>query len=225
MLKINLLQMKSKMAANAGSFAPILEALGIDQLSDDDILEFRGLALKAVAIAFGVWLATEVPDRILKSRVAELDIQLTELNTQLGQLRGELRSKQSVREEMKVITEKETQLKKKLTVITSLDEDRYAAFRVMDAISLLIPKEVWIKDFDLSDAGMVVRGESWEFLPINEFVGSMKQSPIFSDVRLVSIDSRDSPNPVEGVSPSVQKIKSFELRIQVDRSATKKSKS
>lgn len=221
MLRINLLQMKSKGAATGG-LADMLEPLGLSDISAEDLIEYRSIFFKVVFIAIGMYLGVAIPDHLLQERIAELDAQIEQKNQELGKLRRELRSKQSIREEMKAVTARETEIKRKLAVISSLDQDRYSAFRVMDTVSLLIPKEVWIKNIDFNASTLKLRGECWEFIPINEFVASLRQSPLFTNVRLVAINSRPAPSQIDGVPKSLQKIKSFEVEITINRDLGKK---
>lgn len=224
MLKINLLQMKNKAIGGDSPLGSILDSIGMGDVSKEDLIEFQYIAFKAVFIAIGVYLAMYVPDMLLQQRIEELTLELNGLKQETGKLRRELKSKQAIREEMKAITTRENEIKRKLTVISSLDQDRYAAFKVMDAVSLLIPKEVWIKNIDFTASTLKIAGESWEFIPINEFVSYLKQSPLFSDVRLVTIDSRPAQNQVPGVPESLQKIKSFQIEITINRNMSKDKK-
>ncbi len=223
MLRINLLQMKSKIGASSG-MAAILEPLGLGDVSAEDFAEYKSISIKMLIIGVGMYLGSYIPEMLLQQRIEELDVQIAALNQEQGKLNRELRSKQSIREEMKAVTARETEIKRKLTVISSLDQDRYSAFRVMDTISLLIPKEVWVKDIDFAATALKIRGESWEFIPINEFVSSLKQSPLFNDVRLVSIDARAAPNQIDGVPEAQQKIKAFSIEITINRNVAKATK-
>ncbi len=216
MLRINLLQMKSKWIAS-GVLAEVLGPLGLTEVSTEELAKLRVILLKTICIVVGIYLGAAIPAHFLQKEIDEVNVEIAKMNTQLEKLRLELKAKQSIREEMKAMAEKEEEIKRKIKIISKLKQERYSAFRVMDTVSLLIPKEVWIKNADFSGAKLKLQGESWEFIPINEFVSGLKQSQVFTDVKLVAVNSKLASNQIEGIPKSLQKIKSFEVQITINQ--------
>ena len=103
----------------------------------------------------------------------------------------------------------------RLAVISSLDADRYRAFKVLDTVSLLIPERVWIDRMTFSARQLDVLGASWEFLPINDFVTLLKQSGVFENVRLKAISAQPAPRIVPGVPLALQTQKRYEVNMDI----------
>ena len=212
-LKINLLGKKK--AVQFGPLQGVMEALGIDDLTPEDIALFRNTLFKGAFLAVGVYFAAYVPDRMMQTKIAELEAQIAQEQRELQSLKNKLKQKQAIRSEMERIQRSEAELKRKLKVVSTLDADRFRAFKVMDTLSLLIPDRVWVEGIKFGSGQIELSGASWEFLPINDFVSLLKQSGVFQGVRLNSISASPAPTIVQGVPKALQTIKKFTVNMTV----------
>lgn len=213
MIKINLLDKKANVS---GPLAKVLEALNLTDVTPEEWATYRGFALKVLVFIIGIYVADFVPAKIREQKIAELDQTLQQLQSENQSLTQELRAKQAIRSEMEKINAAEAEIRGRLNVISSLDADRYRAFKVMDTLSLLIPDRVWISRLAFTSKTLDVNGASWEFLPINDFVTLLKQSGVFDNVRLKQINTVQSPRGiVPGVALSLQTQKQYEINMDI----------
>ena len=209
-IKINLLG-GSKGAAGAGQIGELLEKIGLSDIDPEQIILVRGTLLKIALIFVAVYFISDIAVSMLSSQKEELDAQIDTQTISLGTLKTKLREKKGIRKEMDRIIQSENKLRRKLRVVSSLDTNRFRAFKILDSISLLIPPKVWILTIDLTSDKLGMKGASWEFLPINEFVSDLKGSELFQSVRLESISSSPAPKLIKDVPLALQKIKDFSV--------------
>lgn len=218
MLKINLLDRKSKVSTD--KVQELLEQLGLADLTIEDKRLIGGFFAKLVLLFVVFWAANFFPEHIKQQKLAELDQKVNVLEASIKKLEAQLKAKEEVRNEAAAIQKKEDELKGKLAVVSSLDSDRYRAFKVMDTISLLIPEKVWIEGLTFNNKQVQFSGSSWEFVPINDFVALLKQSGVFDGVILKSINSTPAGTPVPGVPLALQTMKKYDISMDIKGSIT-----
>ena len=209
MIKINLLDRKS---GSAGPLSSVVDSLGLADVTPEEWSLYRRLVL---IVWVGVWAADYVPAQIRERTLNELRSESAKLEQENQVLMQELKTKEAVRSEKERIETEEAKIKGRLAVISSLDADRYRAFKVLDTVSLLIPERVWIERMTFSTKTLDVVGASWEFLPINDFVTLLKQSGVFDNVRLKQINATPSGRIVPGVPLALQTQKKYEVNMDI----------
>lgn len=209
MIKINLLGRKRE----KNPLQELLIKLGVKDVSWPTIKEWYlngpGIKLTVIlvawyAIGYGFTSYTE-------SELARLNVELANLSRKNNNLQAELDNKKGIRAQMTRLMEDEELIKKKIRVIESLSEDRKKVFSILNELTLIIPKEVWLDDIRLQSNKLMVTGVAWDFIPINKFLRALGSSVYFSEVRLQRVSVQDAPNYNPAVPKALQKLKKFEL--------------
>lgn len=213
MIKINLL---GKKHATAGAIP-----FGLDEklaklgITPADLIEMRMGLLRLGILLLGVYLCNVVPAHLHAKKLAELDVQVNELSQQASKLGQELASKKDIRRQMDQLTKEEVELQRQLNAVASLQKDRGLAFRTIDSMVVSLPQKVWINSVEYRDQNVIVRGASWEYFPIKDFVKAINESTQFTSLVFKGITSENPGTVVKGVPEAMQKIKNFELEFKV----------
>ena len=181
MIRINLLPVRKQKARSSSVIQ--LAALAI-----------AAVVIVAAAMGVNLYFANEIETQ--EKAIAETRDEITRLKTIIG--------------EVNELDKQKQRLIAQLSVIDKLEKGKRGPVRVLDELSLNIPKRVWITSFDESNGVLVLKGLGLENADISEFLRSLQKSRYFKDVRLQYTQSE----PQGGVS-----IYGFQLTAGVDYSA------
>ena len=181
MIRINLLPVRKQKARSSSVIQ--LAALAI-----------AAVVIVAAAMGVNLYFANEIETQ--EKAIAETRDEITRLKTIIG--------------EVNELDKQKPRLIAQLSVIDTLEKGKRGPVRVLDELSLNIPKRVWITSFDESNGVLVLKGLGLENADISEFLRSLQKSRYFKDVRLQYTQSE----PQGGVS-----IYGFQLTAGVDYSA------
>lgn len=210
MIRINLLGKVKKKGPFGIDVEEILAKLGYKG-SIDDILAYKGQAIK-VAVAFmGVYVASLVPTMWLETEMAKTEKESQKYQTQIDALEKELAGKKQVRNQMTKLQSEEDEIKRQLQIIGSLASNRSLVFKAIERVSGLIPENAWIDTLDLGDTSIRLQGSAWDFSNINDFVRGLTENVQFSNIHLQGITTTDIPNPVAGIPKYLQKVKNYTI--------------
>ena len=102
MLKINLLQKISK--ANLGPFANIMDKIGLSEITTEDLIIIKNVAIKLTFFVFCAWLSNYIPERIKQNKMAELDQKIAVVTAELQKSEKELKLEARKEELLKTCT-------------------------------------------------------------------------------------------------------------------------
>jgi len=208
-IKINLLGKKKRKLPFG--IDELLEKTGIKL---DDLVSLKIPALKIAIILLGLYLADFVPNYILETQIAELDVKLSALTQKTDALQKELSAKREIRKQMEQLTKEESELQRQLNIISSLSKNRSNAFKTLDTLGLVLPPKVWINRIEYIDNKLQLDGESWEYFPINDFVKILNETVQFQAVTLRRITAAQQVDkPISGIPLAAQKIKNFQIEM------------
>jgi Tfp pilus assembly protein PilN len=211
MIKVNLLGKKK-----LGGLPPQLQA-ALDKagITPEELYELRPGLIKVAVIAAGIYLGGIVPATLHQTKLDELATTLDDVSKKEEELRGSLKQKQAIRQQMNQLNNDERDMRSQLDAVNALQRDRGLSFRTVDLFTKILPERVWISEIKLSDRNVNLQVSAWTLPAANEFIRAITESTQFTDVRFNSITTTPPSAPVEGVRESVQAVKTFELSFKV----------
>ena len=214
MIKINLLG-KKHVAAGSIPFG-LDEKLAQLGITTSELQEMRPGLIRLAVLVVGLYLAESIPVGMHERKVAELNNTLNALTEQTEKLSQELASKRDIRKQMDQLNREESELQRQLSAVRGLQKNRSTAFRSLDSLVVSLPQKVWLTAFEYKAPVIAVKGASWEFFPIHDFVKSINDSTQYGGVKFGGITTEA---PAGGFQPdvpeAVQKKKNFTLEFQV----------
>lgn len=112
--------------------------------------------------------------------------------------------------EVNELDKQKQRLIEQLSVIERLEKGKLGPVRVLDELSIHIPKRVWIVSFTEKEGNLILKGTGLENSDISEFVRALQKSKYFDDVRLKFTQSTSKDGVV---------IYNFEITTKVNYAA------
>src|SRR5581483_10083185 len=81
-------------------------------------------------------------------------------------------------------------IRKKIEVISVLEENRTGPLFVMDALGQSIPNRAWIDEFSEKNYMARIEGTAWDELTVSDFMKKLQSSPYFQNVDLAVINTK-----------------------------------
>jgi len=206
MIKINLLG-KKQVAAPFG----LDEHLAKIGIRPDDLVALKPGLIKVAVIALGLYCAEYVPNMLYQERMQELDQQLAGLNDRKTALNKELTAKRDIRKQMETLNKDELDIQRQLNVVNGLQRDRSLAFRTLDNIITALPPKVWVSRISYKSREISIKGASWEYFPINDFIKTINEYTQYTNVNFKGIQATGNAKPLPGVPEAAQKVKNFDV--------------
>ena len=211
MIKVNLLGKKKKPLPFG-----LDKALDKAGISEAQLAELRPSLPKLAVLVIGIYLANFVPNYLYEQRMQELQEQQAVVAKTVSDLRAEIGSLRKVRQEMERLQKEEGEIEAQLSTIDGLSKGREIAFNVLNSVAEILPAKVWVDRIDYRTNSLDVKGSSWEFFPINDFVRSLTENTKFDAVTLRSIRAQAPSGALEpGIPASEQKTKDFQIEMLV----------
>lgn len=219
MIKINLLGRAKKLQGRV--------PFGLDTHLEKVGIRFEEVeALKPKLIMFAslltlAYAAYFIPNYLHQEKMAELDRQMSSLESRLGELRKELASKKEIRKNMEQLSKEEGEMQRQLNAVNALKKDRSLAFRSLNDLAVSLPQKVWFSMISYKERLISLTGKSWEYFPINDFVKYLNNSALYHSVLFKGVTTEDPQQKIPGIPDSKQKIKNFIVEFKVKGSADK----
>src|SRR5258706_6392259 len=99
---------------------------------------------------------------------------------------------------------KKAELQKKIDVIAGLDRARKGPVRVMDELATHTPERLWLDSVSTKGAQIELTGQSLDNELVAVFLGSLGDSPYFSNVDLNSTELANGPDGLKVVKFKIQ---------------------
>lgn len=210
MIRINLLGKKH--VAGGGIPFGLDEKLANLGITPADLVELRPALIKLAVMLAGVYVVNMLPSYFHEKKKAELDVQLGQINEKSAVLQKELASKKEIRTKMEQLNREQDELQRQLDAITSLQRDKDILFRNLTGVLDLMPQNIWVGSLDYRDRAFTLKGSSWEYFPIQDFMRSISLSTQFTGMNFKGLTSDLSGGaPSANLPEAIQKVKNFEL--------------
>lgn len=155
MIRINLLPVRVSKKKEAGKNQLILFAL----------------LVVAVLIGNYWWNASRAAD------LAAAEAKVKRTRAEIGQL-------EKIIGEVKNIKEQQAAVKDKLAVLDRLKAGRQGPVKMLEELSSLTPKRLWLKKLDEKGGAIAFDGSAATLDDVSAFLSGLKKSPFFSEVEL-----------------------------------------
>jgi Tfp pilus assembly protein PilN len=194
MIKINLSTAKKQVdISNVGGF-------------DFTLLKIKPLLL-VIAIIY-------IPEFVLvpmwDSEKQALNQDINAKQTKLESLQTEVTKSMDMERQIKELQAQEESLGKKLTAVKEAIAEKRNPASILLYITKNIPKEVWIKELEITDEQMVIKGEALDYNSIGNFVNSLKSSVFIKDSSIVGTSSAVRAS-------DKRRIETFEVKFSIAR--------
>ncbi len=216
MIKINLLGRKQ--AAAGGMPFGLDEQFSKLGFNASDFQEARPGLIRLAVLLVGFYLASFLPNYFHQTKLEELNAKNAKLTEQASALTKELNAQKGIRKQMEQLNNEENELQRQLNAVSNLQKDRSLAFRTMDNVIMSLPTKVWLNHVDYKDRTVVLKGASWEFFSIHDFVKSINESIQYTNVIFKGIHAEPPSTYAPGIPEALQKVKNFELEFKVKKS-------
>lgn len=194
MIKINLSNAKKQVdISNIGGF------------------DFTKLKIKALLLVIGI---IYVPDFVLVPMWEEERETINqELNAKQGKLSGlkrQVAQSLDMHKQIRELKAQEENLGKKLTAVKQAISEKRNPASILLYIAKNIPPELWIKELDIDQEQMTIKGEALDYTSIGNFVNSLRSSVFIRDANIAGTSSavRESDK---------RRIESFEVKFSIAR--------
>lgn len=194
MIKINLSNAKKQVdISNIGGF------------------DFTKLKIKALLLVIAI---IYVPDFVLVPMwQEERDSVSQELNVKQSKLSGlkrQVAQSQDMDKQIRELKAQEENLGKKLTAVKQAISEKRNPSSILLYIAKNIPPELWIKELDINQDQMTIKGEALDYTSIGNFVNSLRSSVFIREANIAGTSSavRESDK---------RRIESFEVKFSIAR--------
>lgn len=194
MIKINLSNAKKQVdISNIGGF------------------DFTKLKIKALLLVIAI---IYVPDFVLvpmwEEERATVNQQMTEKQAKLSGIKREVSKSMDMDKQIRELKAQEENLGKKLIAVKQAISEKKNPSSILLYIAKNIPPELWIKELDINQEQMTIKGEALDYTSIGNFVNSLRSSVFIREANIASTSSavRESDK---------RRIESFEVKFSIAR--------
>lgn len=194
MIKINLSNAKKQVdISNIGGF------------------DFTQLKIKPLLLVIAL---IYVPDFVIypmwETERTNLDQEVAQKTAQLSSLKRKVAQSQDLERQIKELKAQEENLGKKLTAVKQTISEKRNPAPILLYIAKNIPAELWIKDLEINQEQMTIKGEALDYTSIGNFVNSLRSSVFIKDANIAGTSSfvRESDK---------KRIESFEVKFSIAR--------
>ena len=117
--------------------------------------------LVGTAVLIGWWFLT------LRQQSAQLDIDLTQAETETRQIR-------SVLEQVRKFESQKAMLQQRVTLIEQLRKGQYAPVHLLDEVSKSVPDRLWLNDLKQAGADFTIAGMTDSMTAVSDFVANLE---------------------------------------------------
>lgn len=173
--------------------------------------DFTKIKIKAVLLVIGI---IYLPDFVLvpmweqEREAMNQDIQQKE--SKLGSLRRKVSQSKELEKQIEELKAQEENLGKKLTAVKQAISEKKNPAPLLLYIAKNIPTDLWIKDLDLNQDTMVIKGEAFDYTTIGNFVNSLRTSVFIRDANITNTNSKTRES-------DKRRVEEFEVKFGIAR--------
>lgn len=194
------------------------ETFGKLGIKVDDLDSLRPAIMKVIVLSAGLYAGHYIPNYFYQQKIVELDKKIEAMAQRQEQLKSELAAKSAIRNQMNQLNNEEVQLQRQLNAVKALRQDRGLAFRTLDQLVTKLPPTIWLSTIKFESRKLSLKGSSWDYFSINDFIKSINESTQYTGVNFRGIQTKNSETPYPGIPESMKKIKTFDLDYAVKQS-------
>ena len=173
--------------------------------------DFTKMKIKAVILAIVI---IYVPDFFLAPMWEEefntRTQDMANLQTELNSLKRKVSQSATLEKQIRELKAQEENLGKKLTAVKQAISQKRNPSNLLLYIAKNIPEDLWIKELNIENESMIVKGEALSYTSVGNFVNNLRSSIFIKDANIKSTTSnvRESDK---------RRIESFEIHFAVSR--------
>jgi type IV pilus assembly protein PilN len=133
----------------------------------------------------------------LSEEVETTQNRITQMQTDIDKFKPQL-------DQVAAFRAKKAELQKKIDVIAGLDRARKGPVRIMDELASHTPERLWLDTVSAKGTKLELTGQSLDNELVAGFLGSLNDSPYFSDVDLNSTELGNGPEGLKVVKFKIQ---------------------
>lgn len=146
-----------------------------------------------------------------KDELKTKDEQINVKRKEIAILKKKKRSYDSIDKQAQELREQETRLKAKLEVVKKVIKLKKNPEKIMHYVAKNIPEDVWLRDFNIENDVLAIRGYSQSYKSIGLFIDSLK-SAIFFENRVKLQDSKTIMNEEDK-----SRLEQFHIKAEIVR--------
>ena len=128
---------------------------------------------------------------ILFSYNISLNSKIDKLNTKIKHTKTELEKYDKINNEIAQIKKKLSNLKKKMTVMETLEANRFEPTRLLDIMTqVIVPKRMWFTRLESKGQKVKISGIAMDNKTVADFMVRLEGSQMFNDVDLNTLKSK-----------------------------------
>lgn len=173
--------------------------------------DFTKLKIKAVLLCIGL---IYVPDFVLiplwEKEREELNQGVSAKEANLSSLKRKVSQSKELENQIKELKAQEENLGKKLTAVKQAISEKRNPAPILLYIAKNMPPELWIKELELDQEKMTIKGEAFDYTTIGNFVNSLRSSVFIrnADISNTSSYTRQTDK---------RRIEAFEVKFGIAR--------
>jgi hypothetical protein len=205
MIKINLVTRKQLANSKSGSgsgnndFQSLISGALAGFKSDARLDGLKELPLRKIALAILTCVsASYLLDSYKEDEIAKVETLITRARDDQGKIKIQLAKTKGFDEVKAALDADEQTLRIKIDTISKLLEALKDPPKMMKSLSAAIPQDVWLKSLKIGDKDVELKGQSFGFSLISDFMKALNESAYFTDLKLVGTqkDSDGGPDVV-----------------------------
>jgi Tfp pilus assembly protein PilN len=173
--------------------------------------DFSKIKIKALALVF---VLMYLPDFFVlpmwQESIEQKRAEVTQLRSKLGRLKDEVGKTKDFEKQIQDLKIQEQNLGQKLMAVKEAISIKRNPAALLLYMAKNTPADLWIKELNLENDSMVVKGEASNYTSIGEFVTNMRSSVFIKEANITSTVSavRESDK---------QRVETFEVKFGIGR--------
>jgi type IV pilus assembly protein PilN len=135
---------------------------------------------------------------------AHLVVQISNSQNRIRQMEADIEKFKPQLDQVARFRAKKAELQKKIDIIEGLDRARKGPVRIMDELATHTPERLWLESVSTKGAAIELAGQSLDNELVAVFLGSLNESPFFTNVDLNSTEVGDGPDGLKVVKFKIQ---------------------
>lgn len=156
-------------------------------------------AVAGVACLIGVFLACKMITATKEGAIQQIQADISRKEREIEELKAKVGEVERFKTQAK-------NLEQQLSVIRALERGRSGPVKLMDELTELIPRKLWITNFRETNKSVSLEGVAESGPIIADFLESLKTAKYFSNAQLGTVNAADQNG---------QKLQKFTITVQV----------
>ncbi len=145
------------------------------------IIEVFLAAVVLIAVIGACFVYSGTKERV----VSDIEAQNAKIQTQINDLKAKVGEVEKFKQKLKTLQDQ-------IKVIKDLEARRSGPVRLMDELTDLVPRKLWIESFKEQSGKLTVSGVAQDGPVIADFLDAIKKSKHFTNAQLQNVSSQES---------------------------------